>query len=447
MVALAVKEGYKKTDMGIIPDDWEVKELSELVTLMTNGFVGKATVHYTESDNGVLYIQGFNVEENSFNFTGIKRVTREFHKKHMKSCLKEGDLLTIQTGEIGLTTIVPKELEGSNCHALIITRFKPGFCPKFFSYYFNSGYGRNRIKEIETGTTMKHINIGDMIHFKVSYPKEKEEQCAIANVLSDVDTLIESLENLIEKKKNIKQGAMQELLTGRRRLKGDWITKRNQKTTDVGIIPEDWDIKTFDELFILLPTGTNARSDLSEHGDVGYIHYGDIHAKWRVFLDCAKENISFIASEKIRNLPYVEDGDLVIADASEDYAGIGKSVEVKNVREKKIVCGLHTFFLRGDKKKIVNGYKAYLTSIPVVKKALISNATGISVYGISKGAIKNIQIPLPSDLKEQSAIASVINDMEEEINALEQKRDKYKQLKMGMMQQLLTGRIRLKWKS
>ena len=121
---------------------------------MTNGFVGIATIHYTNADNGVLYIQGFNVEENSYNFTGIKRVTLDFHKQHMRSCLREGDLLTIQTGEIGLTTIVPKELEGSNCHALIITRFKSQFCPKFFSYYLNSSYGRNRTREIETGTTM-----------------------------------------------------------------------------------------------------------------------------------------------------------------------------------------------------------------------------------------------------------------------------------------------------
>ena len=73
---------------------------------MTNGFVGTATTQYTESNDGVLYIQGYNVEENSFNFRGIKRVNQKFHKNHLKSCLKEGDLLTVQTGDVGLTTIV-----------------------------------------------------------------------------------------------------------------------------------------------------------------------------------------------------------------------------------------------------------------------------------------------------------------------------------------------------
>ena len=117
------------------------------------------------------------MEENSFNFNGIKYVTLEFHKKQSKSCLREGDLLTIQTGDVGLTSYVQSELAGSNCHALIITRFKKDkYIPKFFSYYLNSHKGRTRLKEIETGTTMKHINVGDMVQFLVPYPPTKAEQ-------------------------------------------------------------------------------------------------------------------------------------------------------------------------------------------------------------------------------------------------------------------------------
>src|SRR5659263_1194 len=95
-----IPEGYKQTEVGVIPEDWEVKPISEITALMTNGFVGTVKLHYVDNDNGILYIQGYNVEENSFNFNGIKRVNHEFHKQHSKSCLQEGDLLTIQTGEI-----------------------------------------------------------------------------------------------------------------------------------------------------------------------------------------------------------------------------------------------------------------------------------------------------------------------------------------------------------
>lgn len=111
-------EGYKLTEVGVIPEDWEVKAMGSITSLMTNGFVGTVTNAYVNNGEGVTYIQGYNVEENGFNFHGIKQVSKIFHARHQKSCLREGDLLTIQTGDIGVTTVVPLELEGSNCHAL-----------------------------------------------------------------------------------------------------------------------------------------------------------------------------------------------------------------------------------------------------------------------------------------------------------------------------------------
>ena len=213
-----VPAGYKQTEVGVIPEDWEVRPLSDLTVLMTNGFVGTAKSHYTNSHEGIIYIQGYNVIENGFNFHGIKKVTPDFHKKNSKSCLKTGDVLMVQTGDVGLVTIVPPELNGSNCHALIINRFKSLYNPQYFSYLLNSKKERQRLKEIETGTTMKHINIGDLLHFLVPFPKSKKEQTAIANALSDVDALISELEKLIAKKQAIKTATMQQLLTGRTRL-------------------------------------------------------------------------------------------------------------------------------------------------------------------------------------------------------------------------------------
>ena len=219
-MSVQVPKGYKQTEVGVIPEDWMSPTLGEITKLMTNGFVGTAKKHYVENENGILYIQGYNVEENSINFHGIKYVSHEFHQEHMRSCLKEFDLLTVQTGDVGLTTFVPKKLEGSNCHALIISRFDLNKAyPIFISYYINSNPGRARLRLIETGTTMKHLNVGDVLNFTVPLPSKKEQQ-AIAEALSDADALIESLEQLIAKKCQIKQGAMQELLTGQRRLPG-----------------------------------------------------------------------------------------------------------------------------------------------------------------------------------------------------------------------------------
>jgi len=117
-------------------------------------------------------------------------------------------------------------------------------------------------------------------------------------------------------------------------------------------------------------------------------------------------------------------------------------VEIQNARSRKIVAGLHTFLLRGNKELLADGFKGYLQFITSVKAALIRFATGISVYGVSKGNVRSIEVPLPR-LEEQTAIADVLSDMDAEIAALEARRDKTRALKQGMMQELLTGRIRL----
>ena len=136
------------------------------------------------------------------------------------------------------------------------------------------------------------------------------------------------------------------------------------------------------------------------------------------------------------------DGDLIMADASEDYEGIGKSVEIVNLNDRKMVAGLHTHLLRGVKEVIAVGFRGYLQYIPAIRNALRSLATGISVYGISKNQVKNIEVALPS-VEEQTAIATILSDMDAEITTLEQKRDKTRALKQGMMQELLTGKTRL----
>ena len=212
-------KGDQQTEVGVIPKDWNVVTIREITSLVTNGFVGKATNHYTDKDDGITYIQGYNVEANSFNFNGIKKVTPEFHRIHQKSCLRKDDLLTIQTGEVGLTTIVPDSLVGANCHALIISRFKKEKAyPWFYAHYFNSPIGRLRLRDLEVGTTMMHINVGELLPWEVPYPPRLEEQRAIATVLSDMDTEIAALETRIAKTQALKQGMMQALLTGRVRL-------------------------------------------------------------------------------------------------------------------------------------------------------------------------------------------------------------------------------------
>ncbi|WP_083506102.1 restriction endonuclease subunit S [Aquabacterium parvum] len=208
-----VRSAKQRTDIGVLPLDWKLCRLGEITKLMTNGFVGTATKHYAPEEAGAIYIQGFNVEENAFNLSGVKYVTEAFHRAHQKSCLREGDLLTVQTGDVGLTTVVPPSLVGANCHALIISRLDRAVAePRYVSQYLNCAQGRARLKLIETGTTMKHLNVGDMLGFLVPQPPISEQR-EIAESLTDADALIDSLEQLLAKKRQISNSPTRTLLS------------------------------------------------------------------------------------------------------------------------------------------------------------------------------------------------------------------------------------------
>ncbi len=214
------------------------------------------------------------------------------------------------------------------------------------------------------------------------------------------------------------------------------------KKTEVGVIPEDWEVKTYEDIFTFLTTASNPRADLSLDKEVEYIHYGDIHTKWDCILDLRLESLPSISKQKVKRATILEEGDVIMADASEDYEGIGKSVEVINISERHIVAGLHTFLLRDKNQVFTDGYRGYLHRIESVKQSIDRMATGLKVYGISKKNLKNILLPVPGK-KEQRAIAQTLSDVDGLIAALDQVIAKKRNIKTATMQELLTGKKRL----
>lgn len=425
-----LRKGFKKTEVGVIPEDWEVTTLGEATSLVTNGFVGTATTHYTEGRDGVLYIQGYNVIANSFNFTGIKKVTSEFHKQHKKSSLREGDLLTIQTGDVGLTTIVPKELEGSNCHALIISRFLPTKAnPKFYSQYFNSSIGRSRLKELETGTTMKHLNVGDMLYWKIPLPPNLTEQNAIADALSDVDALIANLEKLIAKKKAIKQGAMQQLLTpphkGGKRLEGfsgEWETV---KLSDKIWFQEGPGVRKyqFTTSGVKLLNGTNindGKLDLSTTDK--YISSSEAYGSYKHFL--------------------VDEGDILIACSGISIDKFDEKVTVSKTENLPLCMNTSTMRFKTKDGSVSREYYYHFLKSVAFKKQIGGQATGSAQLNFGPSHVTKVIMHLPPK-EEQKTIANILNDMDSEIRFFTNQLSKYNSIKQGMMQELLTGKTRL----
>ena len=214
------------------------------------------------------------------------------------------------------------------------------------------------------------------------------------------------------------------------------------KRTEVGVIPEDWSMFSIGELFDYLRTASNSRADLGDAGVVAYLHYGDIHTRFHHFIDFSRDNVPRLLAGKSVTATRLRDGDLIVADASEDEAGVGKSVEVRNLGATEAVSGLHTFLLRSKNRRVHDGYRGYLLEKEEVKGQLRRLATGLKVFGISKQALRDVRIPLPP-LSEQRAIAEALSDVDGLLAALEALIAKKRAIKQAAMQQLLTGKSRL----
>lgn len=216
------------------------------------------------------------------------------------------------------------------------------------------------------------------------------------------------------------------------------MVKSKFKNTDIGQIPEDWDLVNWNDVFDFKSTSSYSRAEIKSSGDVGYIHYGDIHTKIKATLDVNKFVSGYISNKQLKTYTSIKKGDLIMADASEDLSGVGKSFEVIESPKNPVISGLHTFLIREKKNStLANGFKGYFYCNPLIKKQYDSLATGLKVYSLSKASFQNIHIPLPS-VSEQRAIVQVLLEIDSWVNVLEKLIAKKSKLKEGAMQILLT---------
>jgi type I restriction enzyme, S subunit len=409
--------GYKQKEVGVIPVDWEVKSLKDICWVNQGLQIAIENRLQNPSSSSQVYI--------TIQYLNDGKNVEYINNYSQSVCCNINDILMTRTGNTGIVITGVKGVFHNNFFK--INYDKRQVVKDFLVYYLKLHKTQKLILDKAGTSTIPDLNHHDFYSIPITLPPTKDEQTAIANALSDADALIQSLDRLITKKRQIKQGAMQTLLN----------------PYDVnGEIKEGWVEKSYGKVFDFLSTAAYSRADLSSSDDYGYVHYGDIHTRWDGFIDFKTQQLPCISTIKAKGYSLLKEGDLIMADASEDYAGIGKSVEVKNIRDRKVISGLHTFMFRDNKGYFVDGYKGYIHSSKVVKDRLDRMATGLKVYGVSKSNLKLIDIPVPPK-PEQTRIATILSDIDTEISTLESKLTKHKQIKQGMMQNLLTGRIRL----
>ena len=407
---MEVKKGYKQTEVGVIPEDWKVKKLVEFVKIAS----GESPSRFKFTDDGTPY---FKVEQ--LNNGNKYLIDTPYHSK-FKTTVSKGSIIFPKRGASILLNKVRILSEDSFMDTNLMTLTVSDEINNEFFYY---ALLHKELWRIADTTSIPQINNKHINPFLIPLPPTKAEQTAIATALSDADTLIQSLEKLIAKKRFIKQGAVQELL------------KPN----------EGWVVKKLGEIFSFSGGYSASREQLSNDGFC-YLHYGDIHGSRKTFIDIKKNYTEIpklnIPLNKVSPKSLLYEGDIVFVDASEDDEGTSKHIVVKNPDGVPYISGLHTIIAKSKDDSLNDDYKRYCFQSAYIKSQFKFYAVGTKVSGISKTNIAKIELSFPV-LSEQIRIAVTLSDMDAEIFALESKLVKYKQIKQGMMQELLTGRIRL----
>lgn len=277
--------------------------------------------------------------------------------------------------------------------------------------------------ELNSGTAQPKLNKASCKALQLTYPEDLKEQEAIAEALSDADALIEGLERLIAKKRLIKQGAMQDLLTAKRRLpefSGEW---------DTFLIGD----------FLNFKNGLNKAKSFFGHG-TPIVNYMDVFGGGRIDAASIAGLVEVTTAEQ--SAFGVKDGDILFTRTSETLDEIGLAAVADGVPEGTVFSG---FVLRGrpQNQRLTRNFTKYCFRSDSIRRQIISRATYTTRALTNGRQLSQVEIYAPNDADEQDAIASVLIDMDAEIQALDTRLEKARQVKEGMMQNLLTGRIRL----
>jgi type I restriction enzyme, S subunit len=403
-----IPKGYKQTDVGVIPDNWDVVPM---------GNIGESLIGltYHPSDvkrSGVLVLRSSNIQNGRLAFDDNVYVEMDLTERVIT---KENDILIcVRNGSrrlIGKCVLIDKETAGSAFGAFMsVFRSKYG---RFILFQFQSDIIKRQINEV-MGATINQITSKDLTRFQVTLPPTIAEQNLIACALSDTDALIESLEQLLAKKCQIKQGAMQELLQPKKR----------------------WEPTNLESVSAFITKGTTPTT----YG-FNWVQQGILFLR----SECVSENgldlsqSMFISPEAhaVLSRSKLASGDILMTITG----NVGRVVYLD---ESFVTANMnqHIARIRINNDQVSSKFIYHFLTQNSVRRAFNTITTGQAYPQISLKQVRDAVIPLPS-FSEQQAIATILSDMDLEIGAIETKLTKARQLKQGMMHELLTGRIRL----
>jgi type I restriction enzyme S subunit len=399
-----LKTGYKQTEIGLIPMDWEVNTVQELID-------DKFIVSHLDGNHGALYPKSYEFKENGVpyigandflggkvSFNNCKYLSNERAEEFRKGIAIDGDVLFAHNATVGPVAF----LETSLNYIILSTTATYFRCDNnnlinnYLIYALQSPSFIHQYSAIMSQSTRCQVPITAQRKLNLIIPTPAE-QTAIATALSDADGLITGLEKLIAKKRNIKQGAMQQLLQPK----------------------EDWEVKKLGEVAHVI-MGQSPLSQFYNTESIGLpLIQGNADINNRKTI--IRSYTSFVTKKG-------KAGDIIMS----VRAPVGEiSRATFNCCLGRGVCSI------SYENDFIYHYLIYF------EKSWAKLSTGSTFDSVNSKQVKELEIPIPKSKEEQIRIATILSDMDAELSALEQKLEKYKKVKLGMMQELLTGKTRL----
>ena len=420
---MEVRKGYRQTDVGVIPEDWEVKPLSDLTKEIGDGI--HATPEYVNSSD-YFFINGNNLLNGQIVITENTMCVSSKEYRRLRKSLDNSTILMSINGTIGNLAFFNDEKVVLGKSAAYISANQKA-SKKFLYYTLQSNATKTFYENELTGTTIRNLSLGSIRNTPIPHPSTLAEQEAIAKALSDADALIEAVEQLHTKKRQVKQGAMSELLSGKRRLpgfSGEW------KETTLGEMGK-----------IYRGVSYNPSRDLSAfdtNSTIRLLRSNNVQEATVVFADMQYVDASKVSADQI-----MRQNDVLICMANGSKNLVGKAGRFQNEDGYEYTFGAFMGCFRPNTQAVNPDFAFCLFLTEQYRIHISILLAGSSINNLTPTNVEAFVIRIPTDVNEQTAIAEILSDMDAEITALEEKLVKARQVKAGMMSELLTGKIRL----
>jgi type I restriction enzyme, S subunit len=440
---MEVKPGYKETEVGVLPEEWAFLPFNDLGSVID----GDRGVNYPStrdfSDNGYcLFLNAGNVTKNGFRFEECMFITREKDQKLSKGKLKRQDIVLTTRGTVGnfayFDASVPFHNLRINSGMVILRSESSAITPPFLYALLQSHSVRMQIERLSFGSAQPQLTVKGINKLGIILPPTPEQD-AIAQTLADVNGLLGGLELLIAKQHDLKQAVMQQLLTGQTRVKGFGPTKAF-KRFDYGFIPDDWSVRPFGKVSTMsgrIGWQGLKQDEFTENPDDPFLitgmNFKDGRIRWEEVYHIPMKRYQEAAAIQLKT------GDVLIT----KDGTIGKLLFVDAIPYPGMASlNSHLLVFRPIERQYDPKFLFYQLGSPTFARHVELHKSGSTFFGLTQAATAKYPVVLPS-LSEQTAIVEVLTEMDVELAALEQRREKTHALKQAMMQQLLTGKIRL----